>query len=437
MRRLVAEEVKTQLTAKKEADAKDNVLKARWNNGLLLETADKRYTLRIGGRIHLDTQFVDARDLLEGPSPGLGAEFQDQSFFRRLQLYVSGDLTEFVDYRIQLEFAEPDTPLVRDAYITIKNLKPCLGCWAPEIRAGQQFEPVGLESTSSTNFNAFIERSLTSALHPERSLGLCLLDSFWNEHATGRLGLFSTDLSDVDDGFGIWDSEEGDGGYAVTGRFTLVPWAKDKCRFVHLGVGGSWRQTDEVRLRARPGLFKGPFVVDTGALTPLAEDTVSLWNAEVAFVWNSFHAAAEYTLVNFDDTARDDPSFSAWYVQAGWFLTGEAKAYDFKRGLWANNKPCCNFLSGSRLSGKDGGKGCCCWGALELVARYDTLDLNDGTVAGGEMTNIAAGLNWYLNPNARIMFDVVFSNVKDRSSGGVVIGDDDITSFLMRWDVHF
>jgi phosphate-selective porin OprO/OprP len=423
VKKLVKDEIKAYMDKKKEDDTKDKVFKAKWKDGLLFETPDKNYTMKIGGRIHLDTQFVDDDDLITLAPP---IEIDDQTFFRRLRLYVSGDITKHVDYKIQLDFADPSDAQLRDAFITIKNLKECLGCWVPDIRAGHQYECIGLETQSSSNVNTFIERSLTTALHPERNIGLNFLDSFWNEHATTQLGIWSTDKSGDVDGFGVWDSEEGDGGYAIGGRFTLVPWAKDKCRFLHLGVGASYRTTDSVQFRARPGLGTGPRLVDTGTLSPLADDTLMIYNAELAFVWNSFHAAAEYTIVDMDDAARGDPSFSAWYVQASWFLTGESKAYSFKHGTWANTKPCCNFLSND----------CCCWGGWELAARYDTIDLNDGTINGGEMTNIAAGLNWYLNPNARIMFNVVFSNTENRTTGAV-IDDVDVTSFIMRWDVHF
>jgi phosphate-selective porin OprO/OprP len=280
---------------------------------------------------------------------------------------------------------------------------------------------------SSSNVNTFIERSLTTALHPERALGLNFLDSFWNDHATTQVGIFSTDFSDDEvNGFAIWDEEDTDGGWAATGRFTLVPWAADTCRFLHLGASASYRQANEAHFQARPGLGRGPRTVNTGTLTGIDEHI--LYNGEVAFVWNSLHAAAEYTLVDVTNPARGDPQFTAWYVQAGWFITGEAKAYDFKKGLWGNTKPCCNFLSNN----------CCCSGAWEIAARYDFLDLNDGTLRGGEMTNITVGLNWYLTPYTRLMFDYVLSNTQNRNGpGGVIINDADVNSFIMRWDAHF
>ena len=71
MKKMVADEVKAAMEAKQKADAKDNVFKAKWNNGLLFETTDKKYSMRIGGRIHLDTNLIDADPSLEGAPPGL------------------------------------------------------------------------------------------------------------------------------------------------------------------------------------------------------------------------------------------------------------------------------------------------------------------------------------------------------------------------------
>jgi phosphate-selective porin OprO/OprP len=427
VRRIAQEEIKAAEEKKKEKDTKDLVLKGKWKDGIYFETPDKQYTFKIGGRIHLDSVFTEADAGLEGLAPGIGGDFDDATYFRRLRIYIQGDLTKHVDYKIQVDFADPSDPQIRDAYITIKELEDCWGCWVPQIRAGQQYDPIGLETTSSSNHNTFIERSLPTALHPERQIGLNFRDSFWNEHATGQLGIFSTshDSDDVD-GFAIWDEEETDGGWAVTGRFTLVPWAADTCRFLHLGASASYRQANAVQFRARPGLGRGPRVADTGALGGVDEHII--YNAEAAFVFNSFHAAAEYALVDLSDPARGDPQFTAWYVQAGWFITGEAKAYDFKNGVWGNTRPCCSFLANN----------CCCSGAWEVAVRYDTLDLDDGTLRGGEMTNMAVGLNWYLNANTRLMFDFILSNTENRNGpGGVLIADADVISFLMRWDVHF
>ncbi|MFM8386810.1 MAG: OprO/OprP family phosphate-selective porin [Planctomycetia bacterium] len=427
VKRLVQEELKAWMEKEKAASTKDKAFTARWNNGLLLETPDKSYSMRIGGRIHLDTNFVDPEEGLEGPAPGINEEWDDTTWFRRLRLYVRGDLTPYVDYNVQLEFGNPGTPGLRDAFITIKNLKKCFGCWMPSIRVGQQYEPIGLETVSSDNHTLFIERAGMLALHPERSIGLALLDSFWNERASCTVGIYSNDNDDEENGFGTWDEEEGDGGTAISGRFAFIPWAKDTCHFLHVGATASSRHTDEVRYRSRPGTGRGPRLVDTGTITD--PDSVLLLNGELGAIWGPFHVWSELTHLAVQDDVRDDPAFTAWHVSAGWFLTGESKAYDFKNMLWGNTKPCCNFLD----------KECCCWGAFELVARVDRLDLTDGTVRGGEMTMISGGLNWYLNPHARMMFNVTHATADERTGpgAGVVVDGQDVTTFLMRMDVHF
>ena len=149
MQKMVQSEIKAYLEKQKEADAKDNVMKAKWSNGPLLETSDKRYSLRITTRIHIDTNLIDADRSLEGPAPGIGDDFDDATFVRRLRLGLAGDITSHVDYSFMLDFATPQNPNLRDAYITIKDLKRCLGCWAPAIRVGQQYEAIGLESVSA------------------------------------------------------------------------------------------------------------------------------------------------------------------------------------------------------------------------------------------------------------------------------------------------
>jgi phosphate-selective porin OprO/OprP len=428
VKKMVQDEIKAYMDKKKADDTKDKVFRARWDNGLVFETPGKDYSIRIGGRIHLDSNFIDPDEGLEGPPPGIGEEWDDSTFFRRLRFYIKGDITKHVDFNFQLDFADPTDPGLRDAYVTLKNMKDCIGCWMPSIRVGQQYEPIGLETVSSDNHTLFIERAGMVALHPERSIGLALLDTFWNDRATCTVGLYSTDATDDEDnGFAIWDDEELDGGTAFSGRFALIPWAKDKCRFLHVGASASYRLTDEVRYRSRPGLGRGPRIVDTGVITD--PDSILLLNGELGGIWGPLHVWGEYTVLSVDDPTRGDPTFTAWHVQAGWFLTGESKAYDFKNMLWGNTKPCCNFL----------GNDCCCWGAVELVARVDQLDLTDGTVAGGEMTMISAGLNWYLNPHTRLMFDVTNASVDNRlgPAAGVVVDGQDVLSFLMRVDVHF
>ena len=102
-----------------------------------------------------------------------------------------------------------------------------------------------------------------------------------------------------------------------------------------------------------------------------------------------------YTLVK--RPHNKNPDFSGCYVGAGIFLTGEKRA--FSRGRFTRLKPKNNFLDGK------GGLG-----AWEIAARYSYTGLNDSGIEGGSVKNATAALNWYLNPNTRVMVNYVFSH---------------------------
>ena len=105
---------------------------------------------------------------------------------------------------------------------------------------------------------------------------------------------------------------------------------------------------------------------------------------------------------SFDAELAGDPTFVGSYAYASWFLTGEHRNYSRRSGVFDRLRP------DSPFGGEDGGPG-----AWEIVARWSFLDLNDENVAGGEVTDLTAGLNWYINSNFRLMNNFVHSDVED------------------------
>ena len=90
-----------------------------------------------------------------------------------------------------------------------------------------------------------------------------------------------------------------------------------------------------------------------------------------------------------------------YYAYATYFLTGESRNYDVKKGAFCRQKQNRNFDL------KNGGSG-----AWELAARFDSLDMNTDHVSGRHLQSGTLALNWYLNPHVRMMADWahVFTN---------------------------
>jgi phosphate-selective porin OprO/OprP len=156
----------------------------------------------------------------------------------------------------------------------------------------------------------------------------------------------------------------------------------------------------------------------------IAASGATLYGFEAAATFQNFYVGGEYyhwqvegdgptnvCAINTSTCERGlTPEFSAWYVEGSWVITGETKSYDAGHASFGSPRPDHNF---DPVHGTG-------WGAFELLARYSTIDLNwnegttlqsDTTVAGlggvrgGEQTITTIGLNWYLNPNLRMMFD--------------------------------
>jgi phosphate-selective porin OprO/OprP len=392
VRALVKEEIQSYMDAKKKEDTSGEVLEVAWKDGSSFESPDKRFKAKIGGRLHVHNVLGDVPDEIRAfdiPGPGsVIGEWRPTFFFRRARLFLEGDIDEHVKFKLQVDFAGGDADF-KDASVQLHGLKGCLGCWMPTVTVGQFKEPFSLEELTSSNYITMVERSVMNTLVPGRSLGVMLSDSFWQDRATLSVGVFAADGEDDELGVAEWRK-----GWALTARATTVPLARDTCHLLHLGASASYREVPDLRLRARPDTGTGIRFVDTGTMDM---DATTLLGVEAAVVWGSLSLQAEHTWAFVDAPTLGDPQFSAWYAMASWFVTGEARNYRFSSGAFDKVKPCVDFFE------KEG----CCLGAVELKARYGTIDLTDGLVTGGRLEAFTAGVNWYLNTSTRLMLEYV------------------------------
>lgn len=379
----------------------DKTLRPYWKGGLLLDSNDGSVKLKIGGRIQHDYGYFAEDARLERR---LGADFEDGTEFRRSRIYFSGTIYGNLEFKAQYDFAGGAVDF-KDVYLGFKN-HATLG----NVRFGQFKEPFGLEQLTSSNNITFLERSLAASFAPSRNTGVMIYNMMHDKRWTWAAGVFRQT-----DSFG-----DGQGGrdYNVTARVTALPIYEDKGKkLLHVGLSYTHQnyEDDEIRFRSRPEAHLAPRLVDTGTF---AAEYGDLIGGEVAWVNGPLSLQAEYVhaFIEGRDPAVGDPRFWAASIQASYFLTGEHRPYKTSSGAFGGVKPLHNY-------GNDGGMG-----AWELAARLSYMNLNDGTIEGGRLRDLSLGLNWYLNPNVRTMWNYVLA---DPSEGG------DLSAFLWRLQIVF
>ncbi len=379
--------------------AADKKVQVEWKDGVRLETRDKKVRLKFGGRIHYDWAFMSQDS---GIRQSLGA-LQDGTEARRARIYFSGVLHEQVEFKVQYDFAGGTTKL-KDVYLGLTGI-PYLG----KIRVGHMKEPFSLEEMTSSNNVTFLERALPNAFAPSRNAGLSITNHA-KERVSWGVGVF-LDTNDL----GV---DQGDGEFNFTGRLTGTPWYAEKGKkVVHVGLGYSHRSPSEprFRFRQRPEAHLAPRFVDTGTLRM---QSAHLVGPEFAWVHGPASVQAEYIRAGLNAVEGNvNSNFQGYYLLGSYFLTGEQRNYRASAGQFRGIKPRRNFNLGQKGTG-----------AWEVAVRYSSLDLNHGPVSGGKLNDFTAGLNWYLNPNARVMWNYIRAN-RD------TLGKADV--FQMRIQVNF
>ena len=360
-----------------------------WDKGLRAQSADSHYSFKIGGRIMNDWAVFDEDGdtrtffAVDGVTPGFGSGTE----FRRARLYVAGQVYERFVFKAQYDFAGGDADF-KDVYFGLKGV-PGLG----EVKIGHFKEAFSLEELTSSKYITFMERSLPIAFAPSRNTGIAFHNPILGNRATVAAGVFR-DADDFGDGFGQQDN------YNFTARVTGLPMYEEAGRrLLHVGLSYSHKTRDGmIRFRQRPEAHLSPVrFVDTGSFEA---NGVDLLSGEIAAVFGPLSIQAEYLPAFVSTAGSSDLTLQGYYVYGSLFLTGENRAYNDKRGVFSRVKPKHSFLDGK------GGVG-----AVEAAVRYSALDLSDGALDGGELSNVTVGINWHLNPNFRTMLNYVFTNL--------------------------
>lgn len=373
-----------------------NPFSFKWDNGFKLTSQDNQFSLEFGGRIMVDHAYFFQNDALtENLGPLISKSGTE---IRRARLFFSGDIYENTHFKIQADFAGNEIDL-KDVYIGLSNL-PIVG----NLQIGHFKEPFRLSTLNSSKFTTFMEIAQNEAFAQTRNNGIIVFNDFLNERLSAQLSTFRNANNNSDDVFA-------DDGYIVTGRITgLALKNTEKNHLLHLGLAYSYRKPEskEYRISPKPGSNLGPKYIGTGILTDV--DNINLINFETAYINGPFSFQGEYLNATVN-TKMEALKFSNYYGELSYFITGESKNYKGSYEGFGRVKPKKNF------DGKDKGAG-----AWEIALRYSNTDLTDKNIFGGIQSDIALGLNWYLNPVTRLMINHIWVNVKDRGNANILQG---------------
>jgi len=368
------------------------------SSALKLKSADGNFKFQVGGRVMVDAAYYDE----DKTELGSGAEI------RRARLFAKGTVYHDWFYKAQVDFAGNDVSL-KDFYLGYSGLD------AMNITIGNQKEPFSLEELTSSKYITFMERGLPNAFAPGRNTGIAIGTKAdrWGL----KVGYYFDGIEN--------ENSPGKDSNSVTGRLHFAPVLSENS-VVHIGGAASYRKAngdDTVRFRERPeSHVTSTRLVDTGDIADY--DSQTLYNIDAAAVFGPFSLQGEYMQTNVDNDAGD-PSFNGYYVYGSWFLTGEHRPYSGSKGTFGRVKP-------KSVVGKGG------HGAWELAARYSSIDLTDGAIAGGKEDNLTLGVNWYATPNIRFMGNYIYASTDPTSVVEYpTAGDEDVNIFQVRGQIDF
>jgi phosphate-selective porin OprO/OprP len=146
-----------------------------------------------------------------------------------------------------------------------------------------------------------------------------------------------------------------------------------------------------------------------------------LYNLQAALVLGPLSFQAEWNGTRIDQIGGGPVFFQGAYIFASYFLTGEHREYNREVGTFWEPQVHSPFAcrTGTDVTGT---------GAWELTARLANLDFDspnlalgsDGLKIGNRLTTVTLGVNWYINDNARLMFNYVHATPWDPNFGSSV-----------------
>lgn len=406
-----------------------------------LASEDGRYSTGLNGFLQLDAAAYS--------QTGFGEkDFSGGSRVRRASLLLSSVIDQDWIMFLAYDLADGNDKTragLRAAAAVYRGASPW---W---LVAGLFGGSVGLESSTFSTQTSMPERPLIAnafAYAPGAPILGVIATHRGNAHYA-RLGLY---------GKGADHDVAGDEGWGLHGRLLWQP-QKERRNSTQLGVSGMWRKANKEKSGEDDFLWgkikgdltgtatssvsheddcpvRGSFDFDSAGAsavdgsdlvaTPFFcdADEYTYLQGEFATAQGPFSFQTEWGEAKVRTKTHGDYKFDGGYVQASAFLTGEARNYNAYFGQFWRVQPR-NPLGAGGL------------GAWEAVARWQTLNLNDRGVKGGEVTGYTVGLNWYMTAFVRTVFNYGRYEVTDRNDKNGPVENGTVDEYLVRVQVEF
>lgn len=357
-------------------------------------------TLKIGGRLMLDYTTADVN------SPDISVTDNE---VRRARLFASGKYGSAVSYKFEFNHTTGDGIELTDGFVKFKPKGQALS-----LKVGHFKTHNSLEEETSSRFTSTIARgAFTDTFSLNRRLGVSVGAA--GDNYTLNLGVYGESIN---------GSEFEKDGNAIAARASYLPYQDDDT-LVH--IGGSWRYrnnsdslnpnvNDGLRYRQRPyahvfnsentgGILPSGRIVST----PRFAKSDNMFAIEGLAIHKNLWVAGEYSLLNAKGAGTNaNGDFSGGYIEAGYVIGGK-RAYKKSSGAYDRTKV-------DNPLGEGG------FGALSLVARYDTLDLQDGPYRG-KLDTVVIGADWMPTKQTRLRlnyFDSDATNGAAESANGFI-----------------
>lgn len=363
-------------TAPQVAAATSDETTISWKGGPQIDHPDG-WSFKPRGRIQVDAGSISRPDGITDGSTGFGTEI------RRAYLGIDGNMPGGIGYRAEVDLADNNVEIT-DLYLSYSPSKSLT------LLIGQSKPFWGLEEMTSDLFTSLTERAaFNSAFGFERRVGIA---ANWKKGIVLlQGGVFTDNIEDL--------GGDENNSLSYDGRVVLMP--KLGGGQLHLGASAHYRDFNDgietVRYRARPFIHTPDIrFVDTAAIDAVSETGYGL---EAAYIHGPFHVSGETHWQRVGRIGGTNPTFFGGYAEVGYFLTqGDSRGY--KGGVFDRTKPT-NPIT-------DGGIG-----AVQIVLRYDHLDLVDAAILGGAQNTFGIGLSWHPTAYTKLMANYGHINYDD------------------------